>query len=120
LGDAAPERSLGTTQAPERGAEVDRQHGQIIRAPIGQGGFRPMPDALIGVQLGGVRREEHDLQPGEGATDVADRLAAVDPAVVPQQHHRPAEVTQQVAKEGADLEMVDVGGVELVVEADMP
>lgn len=119
-GDAAAERELGTAQAPERDAEMSRERGQVIRAAIGQSGFGPMPHALIRVQLGGVCGEELHVQPRERVTEVADRLASVDPAVVPEDDHRPAQMAQQVAQEGADLRVVDVGGVELVVETQAP
>lgn len=119
MGDAATERAGGAAQASERGAEMSRQRGHVIRAPIGQRGFRPVPHTLVGVQLGGVRREELHVQPRERATEVADHLATVNPAVVPQDDHRPPQMTEQVAEEGADLGVVDVGGVEPVVEAYM-
>jgi len=96
---------------------MSRQCGHVIRPPIGQRGFCPVPHTLVGVQLGGVGRKEGHVQPWERATEGANDLATVDAAVVPQDEHRPPQMTEQVAEEGTDLGVVDVGGVELVVEA---
>lgn len=60
-----------------------------------------VPHALVGVQLGSVGREELHVQPWDAAAEVADHRASVDPPVVPQDDHRPSQVAEQVAKEGA-------------------
>ena len=118
MGDAATEGPLGAAQPSERGAEMRRQRGEIIRTPIRQGGFRPVPHALVGVQLGGVGWEELHVQPWDGAAEVADHRASVDPPVVPQDNHRPPQVAKQVAKEGADRRLADVRAVQLVIEPE--
>lgn len=120
MGDAAAKGPLGAAQPSERGAEMRRQRGEVIRPPIRQGGFRPVPHAFVGVQLGGVGREELHVQPGDGAAEVADHRAAVDPPVVPQDDHRPPQVAEQMAQEGADRGLADVRGVQLVIETDAP
>jgi len=89
-----------------------------VGAAVGEGLLRELPDAFVGVELGGVAGEAREVQSGEDATQRPDRVALVDAPVVPHEDDRSSEMAKQMSKEGADLGVLDVLGVEAVVEAE--
>lgn len=91
---------------------------QRVRAPVGELVLREPPDAFIGVELRRVTGEAMKMEPGEGTAEGADRVSLVNRAAVPEQHDRSSEMAEQMAKEGADLWVLDVLRVEAVVQAE--
>ena len=91
-----------------------------IRPTVGEGALGELPDPLVRVELRGVAREAVEVEPGEGTHHLTDGFAAVDRPVVPDHHHRAAQVPQQVAERLADLRVLDVLRMQAKVEAQTP
>ena len=81
-----------------------------MRPTVGERALRELPHALVGVEFGGITRKAVEVEPGIAGLERANRLAAVDGAVVPDHDHGAAEMTEQVAEEGAHLGVLDVLG----------
>jgi len=65
------------------GAEVAEEFSLGIGAAIGEGALRKLPDALVGIEFGGVAREAVELESGIAGLQHADGIAGVDRTVVP-------------------------------------
>jgi hypothetical protein len=91
-----------------------------IRPTVGERALGELPDALVGVELGGIAREAVEVEPGIAGLERANRLAPVDGAVVPDHDHGAAEMAEQIPEEGAHLGVLDVLGREQEVEATAP
>src|SRR5271166_6421109 len=77
-----------------------------------------VPDLLIGVELrrGGGKALNHEAR--MVSQDFGDGGSAVNRAAVPQQDDRSAQMVQQQAQEGGDLELGEVGEVEVAVKPE--
>ena len=58
-----------------------------VGTAVGQSSLEVIPDALVRVQFGGVRRERHQVQPGSACEKFPNRFAVMDGAVVQQRCH---------------------------------
>jgi hypothetical protein len=109
---------LGTAKAPEGGEQVGHERGHAIRSTVRKGRLGERPDALVGVQLWRVGGKELRAETGEALAERANEGPLVNPAVVPEDDDRPAQVMQEVPEKLADLGLADVGAVHAVVEAE--
>lgn len=104
-------------------ADVLHQHvhqrSLRVGTAVGQGAFEMIPDALVRVQFGGVRRERDQVEPGGAGEEVLHRIPAVDGAIVQQHDHLAADVVQQLAEEPRDVFALDVVLVQLAVQRTM-
>lgn len=91
---------------------------EVVGSPVRQGLLRELPHPFVGVELWGVAGEEVEVESGEATTQGPNRLALVDRTPIPKQHHRAAEMAEQMPDEVADLRMLDVLRVETVVQAE--
>ena len=117
-GDAPAELGLGTAKTPERGEQVGHERGHAIRSTVRKSGFGERPDAFVGVQLWGVGGEELRVETRDAVAEGANERPLVNPAVVPEEDDRPAQVTQEVAEELAHLGLTDIAAVHPVVQAE--
>lgn len=92
---------------------VDRQ-----RAPIGEARLEVVPDLLVGVELGGVGGKAFEVQARVPGAQRADGGALVNRPAVPEEEDRAVQVPQQQAEEHGDLDMADVGEVQVAVEPE--
>jgi len=88
-----------------------------VRVTVGKGCLGEVPDAFIGVELGGVGRKRDQVESSEAAAHLSDRNATVDGGVVPDDDDVATQVTEQVAQELAHSLAVDVVAMESVAEA---
>ncbi len=93
---------------------MSEQLVEIIRPPVREAAFGQAPHRFVRIELGRIGRKVLEVQARELAAEVADRIAPVNPALVPEQDDLAAQVAQQVAEE---LEHVGVGEVLLEEEA---
>lgn len=93
---------------------MSEQIVDIIRPPVCEAVLGQAPHAFVRVELGRIGREVFEVQAREPATEVADRIALVNPALVPEHDDMAAEVVQELAEE---LERVRVREVLLDEEA---
>lgn len=84
---------------------------------VGQAALSLLPNAFVRVELGRIARKAVEMQSGMAGLQRTDGFAAVDRAVVPDQDHGTAEVSEQVAQEGADLRLSNVVREEQEVQA---
>lgn len=68
MADAAPEALRGAADSGERQSEVSPQLLLGVGTPVGELALREVPDAFVGVELGGVAGESIEVQPGKSAT----------------------------------------------------
>ncbi len=88
-----------------------------IRAPVGEGLFRQLPDAFVGVELGCVAREVVQMKARKTIPQDPDRFPLVDRSVVPEQEDRTSQMTQEITQELAHLGVLDVLRMQMEVES---
>lgn len=88
-----------------------------IRAPVGEGLFRQLPDAFVGVEFGCVAREVVQVKARKATAQGADRFSLVDRSAVPDQEDRTSQMTEEVPQERAHLGMLNVLQMETEVES---
>jgi len=107
-----------TTQKPQNpGALAKSRHSKSLLwwylrfATVEDG-----PDTFVGIELRRIGREAFQVQTRKGSTQGADGLTSVGAAVVPQHNHLFAQVAQKMPEKLAHLGVLDVLGVEAVVQ----
>jgi hypothetical protein len=82
---------------------------EAVGAEVGVGGsLEPSPQALDRVEIGSVRRQAVDGEPGALGADVVQGFpAAMGEESVPDEKHRPSDVATQVLEEAHDLPRAD-------------
>ena len=118
LDASAQERRRGG-QATDFLRQDVHEGGRCIGTAVGQVGLEVIPDALVRVQLWGVRREGFQVQPGRAAEELRHRLPAMNAAIVEQHDEVAGDLAQEVAEEGRDLVALDVVLGPLAVEGTM-
>lgn len=94
--------------------------GEIVRGAVGEGSISLSPDELGGVELGRVRREVVDVQPGMAREEGGDITAAVDRTTVPEQVYGAGEMPEQVAQERLDVEAGEIAGATVEIDGQPP
>lgn len=92
----------------------------VVGPTVRQARLGEIPDAFIGVEFRGVRRKGLEVKPWHAAAERADGIATVNLAIVPEDDHWSAEVTQQVSQEVTHLCLLDVLGMEAPEESQPP
>lgn len=119
LEDTTTQERLGCGQAAYFVRKHIHQFGLSIWTSVGQSALQLIPDALIGVQFGCVRRKRHQMQAGSSREEFLNRLAAMDFAVVQQNDQMAGHLTQQMAKELLYFFPVNVVFIQLAVQRAM-
>ena len=84
------------------------QFVEIVRTPVREATFGQAPHRFVRIELGGIGRKVLEVQAREPAADVTDRVALVNPALVPEDDDRAAQVAQEVAEELAHVRVFEV------------
>ncbi len=92
MGDARAQEARVFAQVLQDTGEMKVEFVDVVGARVGERSFGDRPDAFVGIQLGGVRREPLEPQAWKRAAEVAHRIAFVDVAVVPDDDHVAAEM----------------------------
>jgi len=116
LPDAAFEEDGGSSELADLVGEQVHQFGLRVRPTISQGAFEVIPDALVGIQFGGVRREGHQMQTTRAVKQFSDWIATMDSAVVQQHDQMSSNLAQQLTQEANDLFALDVVRIQLAVQ----
>lgn len=90
-----------------------------VGTAVGQSSLEMIPDALVRVQFGGVRRERHQVQPGSACEKFSHRFAVVDCAVVQQNDQMAADLEQQITEECQNFVSLNVALIQLAVQFTM-
>jgi len=106
VGDAASE--LCVAQPAERGDDVAGELGALGRTAVGQLGLGAVPDALVGVEFGGIRGEVLQAEARAPGEEVTDHRAAVNRAPVQEHDDVPPQVAEQVPEEGSGIRSAEV------------
>lgn len=115
--DAASQEIRAPAQAIESAPDLKGQFGEVVGAAVCQCAFGQAPHAFVGVQLRRVAGEICHPQPPAFPAQRVDRVAVMDGRIVEQQHHRPAQVAQQLTDKLADPQLIQVGLVQAKVQA---
>ena len=119
LPDAAPEQIGRGRQPADLVGERVHQVGLRVGPTIGQDALEVVPDAFVRIEFRGVRWKGHQMQPARPRQEVVHRVAAMDGAVVQQDDHVPADLTEEMPQEHDHLVALDVVLVEVAVQGTM-
>ncbi len=115
--DAAPQFRPRRSDGVQRLGELDQQLQAVVGTAVGQPALGKRPDALVGIELRRVGREMLDMEPRMSPPQLTQRISLVGCRVVQQHDHVPGQVPQERAQEPTDLDLPDVGQVQVVEEA---
>lgn len=113
--DAGTEQRGGARNPYERRRETSEQLVDIIGPSVREASLGQAPHAFVRVELGRIGRKVFEVQAGELATEVADRIALVNPALVPEHDDGAPQVAEEMAEE---LEGVRVR--EVLLDEEVP
>jgi len=116
--DAAPELRWGEAAGVQFVDDLEGEVEAVLRAGVGEAPLGALPDALVRVEFGCIRGKELEKETGDSLTKGLDRLAPVHPKSVPDHDHGLAEMVEELAEEGDDLDLGDVVVVPLVIETE--
>jgi len=106
------------TYSPEKDGEVVKQGVNRERTAVRELGLPVIPDLFVGVELRGVGGEAFDVKPWMTLEKTIEGRAAMNASAIPEQNNVTAQMTQQQLEEGSDLEMANVGEVEVAVKTE--
>jgi len=72
--------------------------------------FRELPDAFIGMEFGRITRKAVEVEPRIAGQERANRIAAMNRAIVPDHDHGAAQVAEEITEEGAYRRLIEVLG----------
>ncbi len=78
-----------------------------------------MPDLLGRLELGRIRRELFDLQPGVGLAHRLDGRTPVNRAAVPEEEEMSPQMPPERSKQASDIEGLEVARLEAEVQAQV-
>ncbi len=113
---APPEAWRRALESVEGGVESAVEGSEIVRSPVRETSLGVRPHAFVRVQLGRVGREELQVKSRVAAAQLSHRRPLVDRGVVQEHDDVAAQVTQEMAEEGADVGLADVVTVAAEVE----
>jgi len=96
LVNAPAKFGLRLAQTAERSRERDGKLVEVIRSAVGEGVVRLAPDAFVGIEFRSIRREALQMEARVSAAEVADRVALVRLAVVPDDDEVATQMPEQV------------------------
>lgn len=94
------------------------EFSKVVRAAIGKLAFDLAPDAFVGIEFWRIWWEAFQMETMTATAEFPHLVPFVRSAVVPNDHHMPAQVTQQVEKESTSLLLLNVLLMELKVQAE--
>lgn len=86
---------------------------------VSRAAFEVVPDLLRRIELRRIRRELFQVQPRVGLAHRLDRWPPVNRAPVPEQDDGAAQMPQECAQKGGDLNSLEVARLEADVQAQM-
>ena len=93
------------------------QLADVFGRAVGEGMLGFGPHEFVRVKLRSIGREPMRMESFMPEHKFLDDDAPVDRASIPQQHHRPPQMTQEIAQESNDFKTADVGAVKAEVES---
>ena len=117
--DTTAESLRRRSGAFDRTDEVLHESVEVPGAAVGQVVFGQGPNALVRIQLRGVRRETLQAQARMLAEQFIQRCAFMGRGVVQKHQHRAAQVAKQMAEEHTHFLLPDVVEPKLVIKAEM-
>jgi hypothetical protein len=107
---------LRTPKAADTGIEVVPELDQVVGSAVGQGSVGARPDILGRIELGRIRGEIVDVQPGVSREEIPHLPAPVGGAAIPEQIHGAAKVPEQMLQKGPDVEAREIAWATAQVE----
>lgn len=88
-----------------------------LRPSIGKLFLEMVPDAFVGIQFRGIGWKGHKVKAVRTAQKFLNGVAAMDLAVVPQNHQQTWYLVQELAQEQGNLLSLDVALVDVTVQS---
>ena len=92
LPDAGAQEGGGASDPRERRGEMSEQLVEIIGPPVREAAFGQAPHPFVRIELGRIGREVLEVQARELAAEITNRIALVNPALVPEHDDVAAQV----------------------------
>ena len=115
--NAGPKKPLRAPDAMDSAAEPTSKLNDVLWCTIGQRALGFGPHKLIGIELWGIGWKSMHMESLVLANELLDDDAPVDGAAIPEQHHRSAQVPEEVTQEADDLHSRNVVAVETEVKS---
>lgn len=115
--NARPKKPLRAPDAMDSTAEPTSKLDDVLWCTIGQRALGFGPHKLIGIELWGIGWKSMHMEPFVLANELFDDDAPVDGAAIPEQHHRSAQVPEEVTQEADDLHSRNIGAMETEVKS---
>ena len=101
---------------PERADQIVAEVREAIEVVVGQILLGELPDTLVRIEVGRIRREGLEMQSGVAPAQISDRLSGMNAPVVPHHDDVAPQMSKQVPQELTDFLLLDVLGVQVKVE----
>ena len=115
--NAGPKKPLRAPDAMDSAAEPTSKLNHVLGRTIGQRALGFGPHKLIGIELWGIGWKSMHVEPLVLTNELRHDDAPVDGAAIPEQHHRSAQVPEEVTQEADDLHPRNIGAVETEVKS---
>lgn len=114
--DAGAELGGGVADLLQRVVEMHVELRDRVGPAVGEARLGQAPDAFIGIELGSVWGERHQMQASAAAAQLSNGDPTVDGGVVPDDDDVAAQMPEQVPQERTHPVAVDVVAMEPVIE----
>lgn len=120
MGDATAQVLAVGADGLEGIKEGEPQLVAVVRGTVGKPLFGELPDAFVGVELGGVGGQSDEVELLGSAAELSNEASAVRRAAIPENEDVAAEMPEQVAQEVTGLQLADVVVVKLEEKIEPP
>lgn len=93
------------------------QFGQVIGPAVSERFLDQLPHAFVGIEIRRVGWEVLKVKSAIASAELPDGITAVNGSQIPKNVDMAAQMSQQMAEKGTDLRVLDVLGVQPVVQA---
>lgn len=118
--DTAVKVTRGVSKPFQAARDLSEEFILDVGPAVGKFGFGKMPHPFFGIELGRIGGESFEMESGMAAAQGADQIASMHAAVVPQNGDGAAEVAQEMTQEVADLGLLNVLGMQAIVQPQAP
>jgi hypothetical protein len=101
---------------PEKDSEIIAQGVDRHRTAVRELGLEVIPDLFVGIEVRRVGWEAFDMEPWVTLEKMFECRTPVNTPAIPEDHDVTTQMTQQELEEGGDLDVSDVGEVEVAIE----
>lgn len=116
MADATPQQMLRAGQAADLLGQDIHELRRRVRPPISQASLEMVPNSLIRIQLGGVRREGDEMKSRCPIQEFLHRLAPMGIEIIQEDDQMAADLAQKMAEERRHFFPLDVLLIQMTVQ----